>query len=336
MQPTTPVGNLGLSALELQALSVHAQLTVAICLSEADQATLVEGANAGRSRDNTMKTGCAYKREEAPAYFPFAKNPGFWHDPALCGGLLGAENLDPETSEHLWLNEQSLPISNPEACVGPRASVDSLVEAVNPSIADTCHLPACVATDIVGSMDDVMGGGVHDGGMSRDRFHHAGATPANPEDRFGMIPETCEATEFPSTDFMATEYYTVSFPASGYWTATQSRSRSRNLPELMDNLWVASSPWAHEREDPWTFDEPDRFRERMLRFAENILTSEVDGLGMAQGDQSAGVAPVLDEQSSVGMGPDGNSTASRRVIGEIESFEELKPHPSYWLTNGSM
>lgn len=330
VQPAMPFGNFGLSALELQALLVRAQLMFASCLDKPDQVTSVEGSNAGYSRDNTMKTKSAYPREEAPACFPTVKNPEYSHVPPICGGRLGAEHIDLETREYLWPNEQVLHISSP-ACVDPHTSVGSLVASVNSPIAYSSHLSACVATNIVGSMGDVVGR-LHEGGVSRDPFHDATVTPANPEDHFGMILDTCEAGGFPSIE---TEYYSVSFAATSSLAATQSPRKSPNLRDLPNHPYVASSPWTHEAEDAWPFNESKRFREQILRIAENILTSEVGQLGMVRGDQSASVAPVLVEQRNGRMGSDGNSTASCRGIEATESFEKLKPVASYWLNNGS-
>ncbi|POS68564.1 hypothetical protein DHEL01_v213042 [Diaporthe helianthi] len=136
---------------------------------------------------------------------------------------------------------------------------------------------------------------------------------------------------------MAMEYDAVSLPNTTYWVTTQGRSSTRNLSQDPDSPYVTRLPWGHERHDVWPHDEPKRFRDPVLRLAENILASEVGHPGMAHGDQHAGVAPVLMDQNTTSeMGSDGNSIISLRDIKGTRSFEELRPFPSHWLTNGYM
>lgn len=240
MQPALPVGNFRVSARELQALSVSAQLAVPSCLDGPDQVSPVECFNAGHFRENTMQTGNAYQGEGAPACFPIAKDLGFSPVPSLYGQRFEDGHLDFETRAHLWPNEQSLPISTPEARVVPQASIDSLVTAADPSIAYTSHLPACATTDIVDSMEDWAGGPYEDG-MSYDPFYHVIATAASSDDGFGMIIDTCEAAELPSRDSVVTEYHIVSPHSTSYSAATRSCSRSPVLLEIAGNIYASSS-----------------------------------------------------------------------------------------------
>lgn len=265
---------------------------------------------------------------EAPACVPIAKDLGFSPVPFFYGERFGDEHLDFETRAYLWPNEQGLPMSTPEACVAPQASISSLVTAAEPPIIYSSHLPACTATDIVDSIDD----GVavpYDDGMLYDPFYHIIATAASSDDSFGMIIDTCEAAEFPSRNSVVTEYYTVSPPATIYSAATQSCSRSPVLLELPGNVYASSLPCGYEKEDIWSFNTSKRFREQVLRLAEDIFTSEEGQLGTAQWDQSVSVFPASVEQSNRGMGSEGDSAVSRRSIEATESFEVLKPLHSH-------
>lgn len=131
-----------------------------------------------------------------------------------------------------------------------------------------------------------MGG--RDGDMGQSPMDHLATTPANLEDRFEMILDACKAAGYHSIDSMATEYYTASFPPNSYLADAQSRSRSRDLPELLDNLYAASSASDHQRQNPWAFNESEKFREKILRLATNILIDEVGQVDRAQ-DQAAGL-----------------------------------------------
>lgn len=112
----------------------------------------------------------------------------------------------------------------------------------------------------------------------------------NLEDRFEMILDTCKAAGYHSIDSMAAGYYTASFSPNSYLAAAQSRSRSRDLPELLDNLYAASPGWDQETRNPHSFNESEKFREKILRLATSILIDEVGQIERAQ-DQAAGVAP---------------------------------------------
>lgn len=212
--------------------------------------------------------------------------------------------------------------------MAPQASIGSLVTAAEPPIVYTSHLPACAATGIVDSIDERMAV-PYDDSMSYDPFYHAIATAASSDDSFGMLIDTCEAAEFPNRNSVVTEYYTVSPPATSYSAATQSCSRSPVLLELPSNVYASSLPFGHEKEDTWSFNTSKRFREQVLRLAENIFTNEEGQLRTAQWDQSVSVVPVSVEQSNRGMASEGNSAVSRRSIEATESFEVLKPLHSY-------
>lgn len=113
-------------------------------------------------------------------------------------------------------------------------------------------------------------------------MHHLATTPSNLEDRFDMILDACKAAGYHSIDSMAAEYYTASFPPNSYLADTQSRSRSQNLPGLLDNLYAAASACGHDRQNPWAFNESEKFREKILRLATNILIDEVGQMDRTQ------------------------------------------------------
>ncbi|KAL1861705.1 hypothetical protein Daus18300_008674 [Diaporthe australafricana] len=136
----------------------------------------------------------------------------------------------------------------------------------------------------------------------------ATATSRNLEDRFEMILDTCEAAGFQSMDSMAAEYYTGFFPPASPLAATQSRSRSQNLPELLDALYVASSPRASETEECWASDESERFRKQILRLASKILIDEVRHLDKTN-EQRPNAAQPAAEGRNRGVSSGGVSTA---------------------------
>lgn len=239
-----------------------------------------------------MSPGSAYPCEGEPGCFPTARSPGISQTPAIFEGRLEAGKFAPETTEYLWPNEQGLPTPTTDVCAGPQAFVGFPFGAVSPSAGYPSPLSTCTPTVFVGSSDGVAEGG--NGGKEHDPIDHVATTSANLEGRFEMILNTCKAAGFQSIDSMVAEYYTATFPRNSYLAATQSHSRSRNLPELLDSLHMASSAWDHQRENPWTFNESEKFRETILRLATRLLIDELRQMERATG-QAAGVAPPAAE-----------------------------------------
>lgn len=277
-----------------------------------------------------MNIGTAYLYGGTPSCLPVVGSPGVTNVQTPFKDRLEAENFDVETREYLWSNEQSLPTPATEECAGPQAFVSFPVGVVSSPTSDPATLSTHDPTGFVGSRDDTMG--EHDGGMGRPSMGPIATTPASLEDRFEMILETCKAAGFHSVDSMATEYYTASFPHNSHLAATQSRSRSRDLPDLLDNLYAASSAWGQERQNPWAFNESERFREKILRLATNILIDEASQIERVH-DQAAVVAPPVAEEGNDQVSPGGLSTNCQWCVKEEVSLKKMRLLSTYWLTN---
>lgn len=334
MQSSGRVGNLQLSALrETQALFDRSQLTPVSFSTHSDQASPVEGLNTGQFYDNTLSIGSAYPYGGAPSCLPVAGSPGISHAQTPVEGHLHAGHLDVMTTGYFWSNEQGLPTPVTEECAGLRASVSFPVGVMSPPTSDQSRLSTCSPTGFVGSRDDSMGG--REGRMGCSPLDRIASTPANLEDRFDVILDACKAAGYQSIDSMATEYYTASFSPNSYLAATQSRSRSQDLPELLDNLYAASSACDHERQSSWAFNESERFREKILRLATNILIDEVGQMDRAQG-QAARVAPTAAEENSCLVSPGGISTECQQHVKENVSSKTSRPLPTSWLTDRNL
>lgn len=172
----------------------------------------------------------------------------------------------------------------------------------------------------------------HNGGLARSPMDRIATFPATLEDRFESILDTCKAAGYHSIDSMVKEYYTASFPPNSYLAAMQSRSRSQDLLELLDNLYAASSAWNYERQSPWAFDESEKFREKILKLATNILIDEVSQMEAPQ-DQATGVAHVAADESDGQASSDGLSTDSRRHGKANVSSIRMRPLYFCPLTN---
>lgn len=268
VQLSGPVGNLQFS-------STHS-----------DKASPVEGLNTGQFYDNTLSIGSSYPYGGAPSCLTVAGSPGISHAQSPVEGHLEAGHLDVMTTGYVSSNEQGLPTPATEEYAGLQAIVSFPVGIMSPPTSDPSRLSTCSPTGFILSRDDLMGG--LDGGMGQSPVDRIASTPTNLEDRFDMILDACKAAGYHSIDSMATEYYTASFSPNSYLAATQSRSRSQELPELLDNLYAASSACGHERQNSWAFNESERFREKILRLATNILIDEVGQMDRAQ-DQPQGL-----------------------------------------------
>lgn len=239
-----------------------------------------------------MSPRSAHPCEGERCCLPTTRSPGISHAPGPLESRLEAGNFAPETTEHLWPNEQGLPTPTTEVCAGRQALVGFPSGAVSPPTSYPSPLSTCTPTGFIGSRDDVTGGCYN--GKGRDPIDRVATTSANLEGRFEMILNTCKAAGFQSIDSMTTEYYTATFPPNSYLAATQSHSRSQNLPDLLDNLYVASLARDHEGGNPWALNELEKFRETILRLATGILIDEIGQMERAS-DQAAGVAPPAAE-----------------------------------------
>lgn len=155
-------------------------------------------------------------------------------------------------------------------------------------------------------------------------MNHIATIPATIEDRFEMILETCKAAGYHSIDSMAKEYYTASFSPNSHMAAMQSHSRSQDLPELLDNLYAASSAWKHERQTPWAFNESEKFREKMLKLATLILVDEASQMDGPR-DQAAGVAHAAAQEADGQSSSDELSTDFRWRVKENVSPRRVRP-----------
>lgn len=212
-----------------------------------------------------------------------------------------------------------MPVSATEECAGPQAFVSFPVEDVSPSPSDPSALATCTPTGFVGSRDDETG--ERDDSMRRSSVDSIATTPASLEDRFEMILETCRAAGYHSIDSMATEYYTASFPRNSYLAATQSRSRSQDLPDLLDNLYAASTAWGQERQNSWAFGESERFREKILRLATSILIDKAGQMDRSQ-YQAAGVGPSVTEEGTAQVSYGGLTTECQQGVKENVSWRD--------------
>lgn len=337
VQHAMPVGSLGPSVLRrIQTLPICVELTFSSCLSEPNQVTPDEIFNVGHPKDNTQaaEAPSAFPRVESPSRFSIAKNIVSLNASNLSGAQHGTERPGFETREYLWPNEQGSAMPNPEACAGPQTPVGSLLCAANPPFAWAPHVPSCITADM-GLMDNATGG-LHNCGMPSDPFQHALASPESPRDLFGRALDNCEAAGYSSVNSTPTEYHALFFPTTTDREPTQMCSNSRNPPRVPDSPCVAPLPCSHERRNLWPHNEPKRFREQVLRLAENVLTSEMLYTGSAHGDQSASAARVLVDQNTGGMASDGYLTISRRDARATRIGEGLKPYTSHWLTTSYM
>lgn len=278
----------------------------------------MEGLNDGQLHDDTMNIGIAYPSEDPPPCLTAKGSPGFWHVQAPLECRLEADHFDFETRDYLWSNEKILPKTATEECAGLQAFVSFPLGSGSPSISDHSTLSICTPNGIVDSRDDVIG--EHNGGMGHYPLDRIATIPATLEDRFEMILETCKAAGYDSIDSMATEYYTASFLPNSHLAATQNRSRSQGLPELLDSLYAVSSAWNHERLSPWAFKESEKFRETILRLATNILIDEASQIERSQ-NQPAGVAQATAEEANGQASSAGLSTHFRpRVKADVSSM----------------
>lgn len=174
--------------------------------------------------------------------------------------------------------------------------------------------------------------GEHNGGIPHSPMDRIAPIPGTLEDRFEMILETCKAAGYHSIDSMAKEYYTASFAPNSYLAAMQSRSRSQDLPELLDNLYAASSAWNYERQSPWAFDESEKFREKILKLATNILTDEVSQIDAPQ-DEATGVAHAVAEEADGQASSEGLLPDFRRPVKAHVSSIRMRPLYICRLTN---
>lgn len=329
MQPSGPVSELQLSVLKgIQAPLDRYQLTLVSVSTHSDQASPVEGLNTGQFYDDTLSIGSAYRYEGAPSCLSIAGSPGILHAQTPIEGHPEAGHLDVITPSYSWSNEQGLPAPVTKEWAGLQALVSFPSGVMSPPTSDPSRLSTCSPTGFVGSRNHLMGG--RDGGMGQSPMNHLATTPVNLEGRFEMILDACKAAGYPGVDSMAMDYYTASFPPNSYLAATQSRSRSQNLPELLENLYAASSACDHERRNPWVFNESERFRETVLRLATNILIDEVGQMDRAQ-DQAARVAPPAAENDCQ-VSPGGMSTECQERVKESVSSKRSRPFSTYGLT----
>lgn len=273
-----------------------------------DQAIPVEGLNIGQFHGDTLNIGSAYPYEGATTCLTITSSPpGISHIHAPFEGRIEAGHVDISTRACLWPDEQALTTPVPEECAGPHAVVSFPAGAVSQPTRDLSTISECTPTGLAVSGDDVMGGR-DGGGVGRSPVDCTATTPANLEGRFEMILDTCKAAGYHSIDSMATEYYTASFPPNSYLAATQSRSRTQNLPRLLDSIYASSSAWTHEGKCNWASTESEKFREKLLALATNILIDEVVQMERAQ-DQAAGIAPAaVFEEDNGQVSPDGFPT----------------------------
>lgn len=147
--------------------------------------------------------------------------------------------------------------------------------------------------------EDLLRG--HDHGLGYDFIERIAATSTKLEDRLGVSPEFCEAPEFHDIYSMATEHGNAVFAPSSPSATTQSCSRSQNLPELLESLYLASSARDSETEDSWAWGESDQFRQQMLMLATKILVDEVSQLERVRGDRVPYAALPIAERSHSGV-----------------------------------
>lgn len=234
---------------------------------------------------------------------------------------LEAEDFDFETREYLWPNEQSLPKTTTQECVGLHTCVSFPVGG-SPSISDAPTISTCTPTGIFDLRDEAIG--ERGGCLGHSPTNRIATIPATLEDRFEMILETCKAAGYHSIDSMANEYYTASFLPNSHMAAMQSHSRSQDLPELLDNLYAASSAWKHERQSPWALNESEKFREKMLKLATMILIDEASQMEGPQ-DQAAGVANAAAHEADGQLSSDELSTDLQRHVKENVSPIRVRP-----------
>lgn len=246
-----------------------AQLTLTSFSPRTDQVTCSERSKTDQFYNDSLNNASVYPYEGAPVCLPITSSPGMWHENHVEPGY-----FEFQTRGYLWRNEQGLPAPNPETCAGMPVFGGVPVGALSPSTGCSSPLLACHQPGFTRSSDTLTD--ERDHGMGHELIGCAAATPAKSEARFETILDICEAAGFQSMDSMAAEYYTALFPPNSSLAATQRRSRSRNLPELLDALYVASSPRAaNETKGCWALDESERFRKHILRLASKILIDEV-------------------------------------------------------------
>ncbi|KAI3401742.1 hypothetical protein diail_9406 [Diaporthe ilicicola] len=254
---------------------------------QADQDACTERYNIGQFYQDSLSNTTVYSYEEAPDCSPIASNPGIPHVPVLCQNSLGPGYLGVGTTGYIWPNEQGLPTPASEACAGLQVYGSVPVGVPSPSISQP-SLPTGNQAGFVDSGGDLGNG--RDSAMEHDLVGRAPVTSTGFQNRFEQILNICEAAGFQSVDSMAAEYYTASFPPDSPLAATQSRSRSLNLPELLNALYVASSRRDNETKSPWALDESQRFREQVLRLATKILIDEASQFEKKQEGQGSNAA----------------------------------------------